>query len=182
MQSHFKDLPDGIVFADMQGRILGFSPSTMAMFGYATGEEQVGRPVTDFLVPEDRARSAASFSRRLLGEDPGLNEYRGLRADGTTFPVEVNGRTIDGADGQPKEVLFILRDITGRRQMEQKLEQTSQLLQAAFRVAGMGHIISNLQDPAWPWESSPGVDEILGIDLDFAKNREGWATLLHPED
>ncbi len=182
MQSHFRNLPDGIVFVDMQGQTLEFSPSTMAMFGYASVEEQAGRPVTDFLVPEDRPRAAASFSRRLRGEDPGLNEYRGLRADGTTFPVEVNGRTLVGPEGQPKEVLFIIRDISGRRQMEQKLEQTSQLLQAAFRVAGMGHIITNLQDPAWPWESSPGVDELLGIDLDFVKNREGWAALLHPED
>ena len=182
MLPDFADLPDGIVFSDMQGQVQGFSPSTMTMFRYATDQEQTGRRVTDFLVPEDRARAAGHFSRRLLGEEPGLKHYRGLRADGSTFPIEVNGQTILGADGQPKEVLFIIRDLSGRRGMEQKLEKTAQLLQAAFRVAGMGQIITNLQDPTWPWACSPGVDEMLGIDLDFEKNREGWATLLHPED
>jgi PAS domain S-box-containing protein len=182
MLPDFADLPDGIVFSDMQGQVQGFSPSTMTMFRYATDQEQTGRRVTDFLVPEDRARAAGHFSRRLLGEEPGLKHYRGLRADGSTFPIEVNGQTILGADGQPKEVLFIIRDLSGRRGMEQKLEKTAQLLQAAFRVAGMGQIITNLQDPTWPWACSPGVDEMLGIDLDFEKNLEGWATLLHPED
>ena len=182
MLPEFTNLPDGIVFADMQGQVLGFSPSTMSMFGYASNWNQAERPITDFLVSEDRARAAAHFSRRLFGEEPGQQHYRGLRGDGSTFPIEVNGQTILGADGQPKEVLFIIRDLSGRRGMERKLEKTSQLLQAAFRVAGMGHIVTNLQDPAWPWESSPEIDEILGIDLDFVKNLEGWATLLHPED
>jgi PAS domain S-box-containing protein len=182
MLPDFADLPDGLVFADMQGQVQGFSPSTMTMFRYASDREQAGRPITDFLVPEDRVRAATHFSRRLLGEEPGLKHYRGLRADGTTFPIEVNGQTILGADGQPKEVLFIIRELSGRRGMERKLEKTSQLLQAAFRVAGMGHIIIDLQDSTWPWASSPGIDELLGIDLDFEKNREGWATLLHPED
>ena len=182
MLHEFTDLPDGIVFSDMQGQVQGFSPSTVTMFRYATDQEQTGRLVTDFLVPEDRARAAGHFSRRLIGEEPGLKHYRGLRADGSTFPIEVNGQTILGTDGRPKEVLFIIRDLSGRRGMEQKLEKTAQLLQAAFRVAGMGQIITNLQDPVWPWASSPGVDEMLGIDLDFEKNRDGWATLLHPED
>ena len=182
MHSQFRDLPDGVVFADMKGHVLAFSPSTMAMFGYPSDQEQVGRPVTDFLVPEDRSQAASHFFRRETGEDPGLNQYRGLRADGSTFPIEVNGRTIIGADGQAKEVHFIIRDLSGRRQMEQKLEKTAQLLQAAFRVAGMGHLITNLQEPDWTWECSPGVEEMLGIDLDFEKNNEGWSSLLHPED
>jgi PAS domain S-box-containing protein len=182
MLPDFADLPDGIVFSDMQGLVQGFSPTAMTMFRYATDREQTGRPITDFLVPEDRAQAAGHFSKRLIGEEPGLKHYRGLRADGSTFPMEVNGQTILGADGQPKEVLFIIRDLSGRRGMERKLEKTSQLLQTAFRVAGMGQIITNLQDPTWPWACSPGIDEMLGIDLDFEKNLEGMATLLHPED
>ena len=182
MLPDFADLPDGIVFSDMQGLVQGFSQTAMTMFRFATDRKQTGRPITDFLVLEDRSQAAGHFSRRLLGEEPGLKHYRGLRADGSTFPMEVNGQTILGADGQPKEVLFIIRDLSGRRGMERKLEKTSQLLQTAFRVAGMGQIITNLQDPTWPWACSPGVDEMLGIDLDFEKNLEGWATLLHPED
>ncbi len=176
------ELPDGIVFSDMQGQVTGFSPSTMTMFRYTQDGDRVDRRITDFLVPEDRERAAAHFSRRLAGEEPGQKHYWGLREDGTTFPIEVNGQTILGADGRPREVLFILRDLSGRRGIEQKLQKASQLLQAACKVAGMGHVITDLQDPAWPWSCSPEVNEMLGIDLDFEKNWEGGSTLLHPDD
>jgi PAS domain S-box-containing protein len=75
----------------------------------------VGRPLVEFLVPEDRARAEANVSRMLQGELWGPDEYLGLRSDGSSFPLEANGDFIRGADGSPTSMIFIVRDMTERK-------------------------------------------------------------------
>ncbi len=109
--------PDNITVTDLGGRMLMFSPKARPMFGVEDGEEYLGRPVTDFMVPEDRPRAAANIGRMLAGESLGAEPYTGLRVDGSTFDMEINGAFIRDGDGRPKHILFVVRDITARNRM-----------------------------------------------------------------
>ena len=121
-RSIFNASPDDITIADLQGRVLMASPAALAMFGFKNEAEGVGRPVTDFLVPEDRERALARVALLLQGVASGPSEYRGLRADGTTFDIEVNSALIRDAAGQPRKLLLIARDVTARKQAEAALK------------------------------------------------------------
>ncbi|PKL10018.1 MAG: hypothetical protein CVV51_00795 [Spirochaetae bacterium HGW-Spirochaetae-7] len=109
--------PDSITVTDMQGRIVLFSHKALPMFGYDEEEDPFGRPVTDFMVPDDRERAVANIMLLVQGSALGAEEYRGLRKDGSTFDMEINGELIRDQAGQPTQALFIVRDITARKRL-----------------------------------------------------------------
>jgi len=111
--------PDDIGVTDLEGRLRMVSPAGLTMFGYEREEEMLGRSFSECLVPEDRERAQANVALRLQGALRGPGEYRGLRADGSAFAIEVNGELIRDADEQPTGMVFIIRDITARKEAEQ---------------------------------------------------------------
>lgn len=141
--------PDDITITDLQGRILILSPASYAMFGHEQGERE-GLSVLDFLAPEDHARARSNIGRLAQGEREGPYEYRGIRKDRSTFDVEINSGLIRGAHGQPVKLVFVIRDISERKEAEaEKAElenRNRQLLKAESlgRMAGaIAHHFNN---------------------------------------
>ncbi|MEI8333956.1 MAG: PAS domain S-box protein, partial [Chloroflexota bacterium] len=154
--------PDVIAVADLDGRVRIASPAAVTMFGYERAAQIVGRSVTEFMVPDDRERAMADVAR-MLGEGyRRAGEYRGLRADGSTFPVEVTGELIRDADEQPTGIVFVVRDITERRQAEEALRESEAELAEAQR---MSHVGSLTWDPAADvFEWSDELFRIFGLE------------------
>lgn len=113
--------PDAIVITDMEGNIQVVSPMAKKMFGYEQEELVVGRSLFSFLAQDDVDRAKSNISLILQGIVRGPDEYRGVRKDGSIFDVEVNREFIRDAFGQPTKLLFIVRDITRRKQSEEKI-------------------------------------------------------------
>ena len=113
---------DAIVSADATGRIRSWNGAAGRMFGYRA-DEVIGRPLT-ILMPEgvrqahergvDRFRSTGEG--RITGRTV---ELEALRADGSTFPVELSLSTWASVDGPC--FTGILRDVTERRRAQDKL-------------------------------------------------------------
>jgi hypothetical protein len=55
------------------------------------------------------------------GQASGPSEYRGLRADGSTFEIEVNSSLIRDAAGRPTRLVVIARDVSARKRTEADL-------------------------------------------------------------
>lgn len=138
--------PDDITITDLAGSILMFSPAAYAMFGYDRAAVATGRSVVEFVVPEDRDRTRLHMKLRLQGQKSGPTEYRGLRADGSSFPIEVNSEFIRDPNGVPTGVVVIIRDITERKQAEaerEKLELQTQQLQKTESLGRMAGAIAH---------------------------------------
>jgi PAS domain S-box-containing protein len=125
-QSIFSASPDAIIVVDLDGSVRVASAAAVQMHGCERVEEVLGRPVTDFIAPEDREHAESNHMLRYAGVLSGPREYRGLRADGSTFPIEVNGQVIPESDGTPTGMVFIIRDISGRKDMERRLDDELQ--------------------------------------------------------
>jgi PAS domain S-box-containing protein len=74
----------------------------------------IGRDVVDVVVPADRSRAMALFSRLLLGGTEPLEVFDVQDASGSTRQVEVSGALVR-TDGSPDTVVVIGRDVTGRK-------------------------------------------------------------------
>ena len=138
--------PDDITIADPEGRIVMVSPMALRLFGHADPQEFTGRPVTDFIVPEDRARPLAQVALRRQGVMTGASEYRGLRLDGSVFDIEVNSEFMRDAEGMPTGLVVIVRDITARKQAEaekERLEATNRQLQKSESLGRMAGAIAH---------------------------------------
>ncbi|RJX34341.1 MAG: PAS domain S-box protein [Desulfurivibrio sp.] len=122
-QKLLETAPDAMVFVNRQGTIVLVNVQLEKMFGYDAGE-LLGRDL-GCLIPE-RFRDK---HRKLLAryfEQPGsrpmglIYEIYGLRRDGTDFPADISLSCLK-MDEETVAVAAV-RDITDRKQVEEKLE------------------------------------------------------------
>jgi PAS domain S-box-containing protein len=133
--------PDAITITDVEGRIRLVSPSALTMLGYKQVDDLVGRPMIEFVVPGDRDRAQSDVAHMVQGVFTGPGEYRAIRTDGRPFDVEVNGEFVRSAGGQSTGMVFIIRDITGRKRAEEKI--TSLLAEKELLLKEVHHRIKN---------------------------------------
>lgn len=175
-------LPDGIVVSDLKGCITAISPKASEMFGYMDPSECIGEKIIDFLVPEDRPHAQEMFALRINGDNPGLNEYYALRKDGTSFPIEVRGSLVPEVSFESARVVFSIRNITDRKNIDNKFNEVSRILRLAYSAAKLGYITSDTNNPERPWEYSPSIELILGINANTIMNLNIWLQSVHPDD
>jgi two-component system cell cycle sensor histidine kinase/response regulator CckA len=138
--------PDDITITDREGRIIMVSPMAFTLFRGRQDAQFQGRPVTDFIVPEDRARAVERITHKRQGIPTGASEYRGLRPDGSTFDIEVNSDFIRDASGEVTGMVLIVRDITERKQAEAaraRLEAINRRLQKSESLGRMAEAIAH---------------------------------------
>jgi PAS domain S-box-containing protein len=109
---------------DEQARVTAWNPAAERLFDWR-GEDAIGQPVTELIVPErDRANLRIQLERFLdTGESPLIGrqiEVTATRRDGQELPVEVTISPLN-LDGRWVFNVF-LRDITARRRSQLYLE------------------------------------------------------------
>jgi PAS domain S-box-containing protein len=114
---------DCVVTMDHEGCVVDFNPAAERTFGHAA-EDAVGQDMAELIIPPElRDRHRQGLARYLATEDAVVLDHRleitGLRADGTTFPVELTITRID-VPGPPTFTGYI-RDITDRKAAEAEL-------------------------------------------------------------
>ena len=89
--------------------------------GYSE-QEIIGKPIIDWIHPEDRERvMKIAITRENQEEVPSRYEFRGLRKDGTIIYIDVSATYINYLNKTMS--LAFLRDITERKQAEAVLNQ-----------------------------------------------------------
>jgi len=157
---------DGIVTADTVGRIETFNPAAERIFG-RTAADVIGRNLT-LLMPEPFASEHDVFLRRYreTGQQRVLGtqfEVRGLRADGTEFPLDLALGEIEEA-GRHRYV-GILRDASGRHEARRALEDAKEAAEGASQsksrfLANMSH------DLRTPLNAIIGYAEMVAEELE----------------
>jgi PAS domain S-box-containing protein len=134
-EEHFRAVAesanDGIISANSQGNILYWNKAASVMFGY-TEEEILGQSLAALMPGRYRDPYHEGMKRwTASGERPigRVMETVGRRKDGREFPIELsigNWKTREGTF-----FTGIVRDITERKQITERLHLQSEALQAA---------------------------------------------------
>lgn len=107
---------EGVCLLDDSARILYANRCIAEMFGLAVGE-MVGRPLFNFVDVQERGQLESRFKRARLGHDEHF-ELRLRKLTGRALWVLVASRLLVGADGGPVGTLWIVTDISERKERE----------------------------------------------------------------
>jgi PAS domain S-box-containing protein len=140
LADHVQDM---VSLHDLDGRFLYATPSAMKILGVHP-VELIGRSVFEMVVPDDVAALQAAHRDVLVRNGQGPLAYRAYRADGSVGWFETTARMTDPDASGERRLVGVTRDITERRQLEQRLTQ-SEKLEAIGRLAGgIAHDFNNL--------------------------------------
>jgi PAS domain S-box-containing protein len=115
----FENCPDMIDVLNSNGRLISVNRRLCTNLGY-TEPELIGKGIWEYDQSIDK-HGVKTLLSELSVDEPQTFEAQYLRADGSTFPVEVN--LIRLSMEEEDRYLAISRDITDRKQRERQLEQ-----------------------------------------------------------
>ncbi len=141
----FNAANDAIFVHDMQtGAILDVNEKMLEMFGYSR-DEAIALDVEDYssgVFPYTQAE-AVWWVRRAAEGAPQLFEWRARDKSGRLFWVEVNLKhaSIGGVD----RVLAVVRDITGRKRMEEELRKSQAMYRELYSGAPVPYLSIDIE-------------------------------------
>ena len=171
--------PDGIAITDLSGTILMVSPKALKMLDYER-EESIGRSIADFVAVEDRDRALATIARLARGGEGELGEYGARHKDGSLRVFEVNAGTVRDAGGERSKIILVLRDISGRKAIEDSLRESHDLLKAVTDAAQDAIVMMDESGRVAYW--SPAAEKIFGYAAEEAIGRNLHRLLASAED
>ncbi|MBF0537010.1 MAG: PAS domain S-box protein [Nitrospirae bacterium] len=127
---------EGIVGLDGSGRLTFANPAAAKML-YWQEDELIGMPIsaiTSAIAPLAGFMKGTIYSR---------SDEVFERRDGSVFDVEYVSTPIE-EKGQATGAVLVFRDVTARRQLEEKQKQNEQLLIQQSKLAAMGEMIGNI--------------------------------------
>ena len=122
----FENANDVIFIHDLKGRIISVNRAAESMTGYAR-TEVLGKNLEDLIAPEARSKTQDNIRAHLGGSATQHYELPLLSKAGSPRFIEVSTRIVHRR-GHPVAIQGIGRDITDRKETEQRLLESSQEL------------------------------------------------------
>ena len=166
-RSIVESAPEGMLVADDQGVMILVNSALESIFCYRA-DEMLGQKI-EMLVPVAlrqkhvglRNAYAQQGTSRMMGA--ASQELMGQRKDGSKFPVDVSLSVLPAIGHRGRCVFAAVRDITDRKQSEQKVLNQRAKLQKMLDMAPVGVAIT--VDGVTRF-ANPAVEEMLGLRID----------------
>ena len=180
-RSIFEGAVEGMFQISPDSRLLTANPAFARMFGYDFAQEMIAaiQSVNGELWFDAEEHQRFEHISDTEGLVRGF-ECRLRRRDGTIFWGSVDCRNVYGDNGELLLHEGFIKDITQRKLAEESLRQSTESLNEAQEIGGLGSY--SLDVPSGNWVSSKIMRDLFGIDADYPHTVEGWVGLLHPED
>jgi PAS domain S-box-containing protein len=162
LRNIFNTVPTGIVYTDLQGRIIQANPGFCQLIGYST-EELTRMSTADLTHAADRQADTSLLQRMAAGELPTYRRTkRYLTRDGEVRWVRIQVRPLFDATGRPYRTVGVVEDISEHLRLEEaerarKLAEASNRAKSDF-LSRMSHELRT------PLNAMLGFAQLLGIE------------------
>lgn len=122
LQTIIETSPDGVVIATMEGIVEFVTSKSVSMWGYDSADEIIGRNIMEFVNESYHKKAIALITEMINGHLTGAAEYLMVRKDGSLFYCEANANILRDKNKNAIGILYIERDITERKELENELK------------------------------------------------------------
>jgi len=142
-RSLLQSSPDAVVIYDLEGLVQYLSPAFSRLFGW-TLDELAGKRIP--FVPESERGRTMEMIRALHDEGTPCSGFETLRFTKSGDPVQVSisASRYDDHEGNPAGMLVMLRDISGRKELEAQLSQAHKMEAIGTLAGGIAHDFNNI--------------------------------------
>ena len=128
-----ENVNDAILASDQNYRITAWNKAAEAMYGWKA-EEVLGRSGMEFIQTIFPEADKASMLEMIATTGHWRGEATQVRKDGTCFPVEVSSIVLHNQSGEVSGYVSVNRDITDRKQAEEKLQKEELTLRSILNA------------------------------------------------
>ncbi len=128
------------IFVNRGNRVTFMNDQGARLFGASRAEELLGKSPLELFHPDDHRQGQERIRLMMEGDNrvPVLEE-KIVRLDGTVVDVEVSAARFEDEEGIG--IIMMLRDISGRKQLQEQLRRTERLAELGTLASGMAHEI-----------------------------------------
>ncbi|MCA1032074.1 diguanylate cyclase [Bacillus timonensis] len=158
----------------LDGSFKYLSPSSLTILGYEP-KELVGKNPYDYYHPDDLTAIYESHEAVKDKDEEDIVEYRFKRKDGEYIWLETASKKMKGSSDSDEEIICSSRNITVRKQLEEKLSKMNQQLNKLSNIDGLTGIANRRHfDHMYDLEWKDALTQqkplsLLMIDIDHFK-------------
>jgi PAS domain S-box-containing protein len=157
LRNVFAASPDAITVSDLNGNIVECNQATVALHGYASKEELIGKNSLELIAKKDHKRTIENMKKTLEHGSTKNLEYTFVAKDGREFPAELSASVVMAASGKPEYYMAITTDVTERKKAEMRLRANALILENITDSI----IVTDLEGRITSWNE--GASKIFGF-------------------
>jgi two-component system NtrC family sensor kinase len=144
MASILQNSVDGIIFVDKDNRVQVWNRGAELIFGYRP-DEMVGQTFHRLIPPEIDADAELRRIHELMSSQGYVKDYIAPRMtkDGHRITVDISRTDVRSKEGDVIGSTVIIKDVTEKMQLEQRIYNTEKLASIGILAAGVAHEINN---------------------------------------
>ena len=156
-------VPDIIIRTDINGNIVFCNETLLKLFPTVTFEDLLGKNMLSFFSEKDRSK-AEKNTKLMFEQSLGVKEYQ-IQLANVIYDFEINGEVLRDASSKPIGMVYVLRDITDRKQAEKENIKLSTAVTQSPSVIAITDLRGNME------YVNPKFTELTGYTNEEAKGK-----------
>jgi PAS domain S-box-containing protein len=137
-------LEDGYYEVDLAGNFVSFNQAMCEILGYGSAE-LTGMNNRIFMDPENAKKAFDTFNQVFrTKKECRASGWQFIRKDGSVRHVDTSVALLTGTDGEPAGFHGIVRDVTEKKNLEIRLQQSQRLEAIGTLASGISHDFNNI--------------------------------------
>lgn len=172
--------PEAVLVADVNEIISRVDHQIFKMFGYEKEQEVIGKNCLDLIVEPDKENVKQAFQKILTDKYISGLQCNAVRKDGSYLRISISGTLFTDEQGNPKEVILIIHDITPHLSELEQVKEAQRQLSEAQQIAHLGSWEWDIGTDTYRW--SEEMYSLFSVESSAKVNRETMLAHVHDED
>jgi two-component system NtrC family sensor kinase len=115
----FESVSDGMAISDLEGNIIEINEPGLALFGFESKDEIIGRNGLELLLEKDRSKAYQQLLKGRFRDSPLDSKYKAKSKNNGIFDLNISSTLIKDGEGNPLGFMVISKD-TGKKEGNEK--------------------------------------------------------------